>query len=292
MKNFTRCFGLALALFFLFIQTPLLASRIYVASGATGSGTSWASALGNIQTAINGATASDEIWVKGGVYTLASTITIKEGVSLYGGFLGNETTLSERNLATNPKSSLTGGGAVRIITQTTDFAQQTIIDGFSLESGYAVCGGGALLKSGVSLSNCMVVNNFASSTSTGNTPLAGGGGIYVEGTATIVNCLIANNESEYGGGLNLRGGAQLINCTVVNNVANYNLGSNGRGAWLADGSVKIYNTVFWGNGASGANELTLNGLATIENCATDDGVNYGTNCIKLTYHLQIVPLFS
>ncbi len=281
MKNFTRCFGLALALFFLFIQTPLLASRIYVASGATGSGTSWASALGNIQTAINGATASDEIWVKGGVYTLASTITIKEGVSLYGGFLGNETTLSERNLVTNPKSSLTGGGAVRIITQTTDFAQQTIIDGFSLESGYAVCGGGALLKSGVSLSNCMVVNNFASSTSTGNTPLAGGGGIYVEGTATIVNCLIANNESEYGGGLNLRGGAQLINCTVVNNVANYNLGSNGRGAWLADGSVKIYNTVFWGNGASGANELTLNGLATIENCATDDGVNYGTNCINI-----------
>lgn len=280
MKNFTRYFGLALVFLFLLIQNPLFGARFYVAAGSSGSGTSWASPLGNIQAAIDGASSNDEIWIKGGVYPLTSSIIIKEGVSLYGSFLGNEITLSNRNLTTNPKSSLTGGGIVRIITQPTNFTQQTIIDGFSLESGYAVCGGGALLKSGVSLSNCLVVNNFASSTLSGNNLLTGGGGIYADGTAIIVNCLISNNESEYGGGLNLRGGALLINSTVVNNKANYTLGENGRGAWLADGTVKIYNTVFWGNGTTSANELALNGAAIIENCATDDGIIYGANCFS------------
>ncbi len=55
----------------------------------------------DLQTAINTASAGDSVFVAQGLYQPPSGVwyTLKEGVKIYGGFAGTETTLAERNLS-------------------------------------------------------------------------------------------------------------------------------------------------------------------------------------------------
>ena len=76
-------------------------------------------------------------------------------------------------------------------------------------------GGGLYLQAG-SAYNCIVTNNVS---------LAGGGGVDMYGTGSLVNCLGANNTAGNVGGLSMRSsnretadsGSDIINCTIVNN---------------------------------------------------------------------------
>lgn len=80
----------------------------YVKADGTGDGTSWANAAGNLQTAIDAAQAGDEIWVAQGEYVpeklikstkkTSKSFILKDGVSLYGGFAGNEASKDDRAL--------------------------------------------------------------------------------------------------------------------------------------------------------------------------------------------------
>jgi hypothetical protein len=60
----------------------------YVAPKGAGDGSSWASPLGSIQTAVSASAANGQVWVAGGTFT--ENVTLKNGVSLYGGFAGTE----------------------------------------------------------------------------------------------------------------------------------------------------------------------------------------------------------
>jgi len=79
------------------------AQVIYVNASALGggNGSSWGSAFQSVQAAVNAASAGDEIWVAAGTYhetAVSNThILLKDGVSLYGGFAGNESTRDQRN---------------------------------------------------------------------------------------------------------------------------------------------------------------------------------------------------
>ncbi|RYF61555.1 MAG: hypothetical protein EOO39_31470 [Cytophagaceae bacterium] len=68
----------------------------YVKAGATGTGSSWSDA-GDLQTQINAAAAGDQVWVAGGTYKPSTSgltdartarFSLKEGVTLLGGFIG------------------------------------------------------------------------------------------------------------------------------------------------------------------------------------------------------------
>lgn len=90
------------------------AGRIrYVKEGGTGKGTSWTDAMGDIQGAINdlAETATTpgekgEVWVAAGIYevnqrihndnTAPISLLMKNGISVYGAFEGNETSRSKR----------------------------------------------------------------------------------------------------------------------------------------------------------------------------------------------------
>lgn len=90
------------------------AGRIrYVKEGGTGKGTSWKDAMGDIQNAINdlAETATTpgekgEVWVAAGIYevnqrihndnTAPVSLLMKNGISVYGAFEGNETSRSKR----------------------------------------------------------------------------------------------------------------------------------------------------------------------------------------------------
>jgi predicted outer membrane repeat protein len=81
----------------------------YVNWDVTGAndGTSWANAYTDLQSAILGASNGDEIWVAAGTYKPTSTTNrtisfiLKNGVAVYGGFAGTETTRDQRNYETN-----------------------------------------------------------------------------------------------------------------------------------------------------------------------------------------------
>ena len=60
---------LSLSLLFLLAAMPAGATVRYVKAGASGDGSSWASAMGSLQTAINESAAGDEVWVAEGTYT-------------------------------------------------------------------------------------------------------------------------------------------------------------------------------------------------------------------------------
>jgi len=86
-------------------------AQIYVDKDASGTsdGTSWTNAYTDLQTAIDNATASDEIWIAEGVYTPdgegdSFTVTgAEDGLKIYGGFEGTESSREHRE----PKSHRT-----------------------------------------------------------------------------------------------------------------------------------------------------------------------------------------
>ncbi|MDX1439999.1 MAG: hypothetical protein R3284_08865, partial [Rubricoccaceae bacterium] len=81
------------------------AQVIYVDTDATGAnnGTSWGDAYTDLQDALAVASSSSEIWVAEGVYKPTNTsdrtisFVLTDGVELYGGFDGTETSRDERD---------------------------------------------------------------------------------------------------------------------------------------------------------------------------------------------------
>ncbi|MBC7495263.1 MAG: hypothetical protein H7221_09670 [Flavobacterium sp.] len=103
----------------LFIYQFSFAQTVYYVDSSradnSGSGLSWSTAKKDIQNAIDIAAAGNQIWIKTGVYypnaspnmTASTTVTattpltardyyiqLKNGLSIYGGFAGTETTLT------------------------------------------------------------------------------------------------------------------------------------------------------------------------------------------------------
>jgi hypothetical protein len=173
-------------------------SRVYVdknAPGPTFDGTTWATAFTTIQAGINAASASkDEVWVADGTYV--ERVTISAQVTLYGGFAGNETLLSQRNPVTNI-TTIDAENSGRPVS----FAggsSNAVIDGFQIANGnVSGDGGGVWVANSTSpiIRNNRIRNNYAS---------GWGGGIFTgSGTATQVlnNVISSNSSGSWGGGV-------------------------------------------------------------------------------------------
>lgn len=84
------------------------------------------------------------------------------------------------------------------------------------------------------ISYCTVFNNAAGERSSANNS---GGGLWLEGDCTVVNCEVFNNEN---GGIAIAEGASVVNSTVARNT--------GSGIErIGDGEAFVRNTVIWGN---------------------------------------------
>ena len=91
----------------------------YVKPGGTGSGNgSWNNASSNLQGMINASDEQDQVWVAAGEYQPASgqSFSMKEGVKIYGGFVGNETALIQRNISPDKYKSILRGNNSRVIS--------------------------------------------------------------------------------------------------------------------------------------------------------------------------------
>ena len=125
---------------FHFMTVPLLiilsagtqadAETLYVDSRSAGqerTGKSWDKAYHTLQDALTEASFGDEIWVAAGRYIMPvsepdGALVLQDNVSLYGGFSGRETRLSQRCWET----------CETIISYADGFTEQTAEDGYQV----------------------------------------------------------------------------------------------------------------------------------------------------------------
>jgi hypothetical protein len=252
--------------------------RVKTDGADTSDGSTWALAKKTVQAALNAATSGDEVWVKAGTYT--QSITLTAGVGLYGGFVGTETLRSERNFVTN-LSILEGNGG-SVVTSPSGATNTTIIDGFTIQKGSALSGGGIYCgHSGPTISNNRIVNNVAYAVY----PDGGGcgGGIFcAEASAPVIsNNFIAKNIAYggetpdfwpfggYGGGIC----CSVCSPTITGNTIMCNmvysqpgrLTSEGGGIYLSGctGSVIISNNLIEANQSDGDSGIGAGSTAAI-----------------------------
>ncbi|MEJ2054983.1 MAG: VCBS repeat-containing protein, partial [Calditrichaceae bacterium] len=170
---------------FVFLRNVKSSGRIYVDENAGGNNTglSWANAYSSLSQAITNATGGAEIWVAAGTYIPDTTglsdhrqasFTLSEGISLYGGFAGTESTLNEREWENN-QTILSGD--IGILDDSSDNCYHVILgntstrlDGFYVTGGFANGAdqeslGGGILSSytgSTDITNCIFEDNFAS----------------------------------------------------------------------------------------------------------------------------------
>lgn len=175
-------------------------SRYYVNLSATGAqtGISWTDAFADLQPAIAAASVGDTIWVAVGTYKPTGTadrsvsFVLKDGVALYGGFDGSETTLEARNIETN-KTILSGDiGAPGLASDNSyhvvrgkGLGSATVLDGFTIRDGYSY---GEFFTP-------LPIDRY-------------GAGMLLEGSSNvedsrphIQNCVFEHNHASNGGGL-------------------------------------------------------------------------------------------
>ncbi|MDQ6476867.1 right-handed parallel beta-helix repeat-containing protein [Dyadobacter sp. LHD-138] len=238
--------------------------RIYVKSGSSGSGSSWGNAFGDLQEAINAACSGDTLFVAIGSYrptrkanapdiiTLNNrdnSFVLKNGLKIFGGFAGTETSITQRangNLhATiltgdfNNNDNVSGSGSSLAITGNTENAYHVLIaagignvllDGISIRGGYA-SGNGTISVNGMDIyrdnAGGLYIQNSKSvilrnGYITGNQASNRGGGISgYASVVTIDKSTITQNRAGDGGGIGLRDGAKgkISHSIVTNNYA-------------------------------------------------------------------------
>lgn len=237
MKN---TFLITLFLLLMVAGNRIEASVIYVDSSKNAglnNGTSWANALLSFQSALDASVSGDSIWVAKGTYMPSYDyglgggsrfchFRMKNNVSIFGGFAGTETSVSQRTNyrageanETILSGDLNGDDVVTGAGKTLSFSNNgencyhvfyhpgslglnntAILDGFSITGGNANganphhLGGGFLNYSNtITLNNLSVYNNYATYV---------GGGFANFGSALIIsNSFIRSNYSEHGGAM-------------------------------------------------------------------------------------------
>ncbi|PWK16940.1 parallel beta helix pectate lyase-like protein [Arcicella aurantiaca] len=234
--------------------TVISVQILYVNATNTNSiqdGTTWATAFSDLQTGLT--TAGNitgtpvEMWVASGTCKPTSSTTrtiyfnIPSGVKVYGGFIGSETSLTQRNFKTNI-AILSGEIGSQHITSDNSYhvvvlnasSSTTTLDGFTVTGGYANF-------------DAKIVYSAPNTVSASTATIETGGGIVVQngGSPTIANCLVINNAAVTGGGLFASDASMpSINaCKFMGNQAGF-----GSGLYFQDGSNgSVNNTLIAGN---------------------------------------------
>lgn len=215
-------------------------SILYVKPAVTGTTcSSWADPC-ELQAALDIATDGNQIWVVEGTYNPTvpagreATFQLKSGVAIYGGFVGTETSLSDRDWETNI-TTLSGDigtegdssdNSYHVVTGSGTDAT-AILDGFTVTAGNA---------------------NFETSTS----QFAKGGGMYNEsGSPSLSNLIFSSNTAFDGAGMaNFDSSSPILtSVTFSNNIA---LSNGGGMSNRNNSSPTLTDVTFSGNSAVNA----------------------------------------
>jgi hypothetical protein len=250
----------------------------YVKPDGSGDGSSWATASANIQAVINVSSAGDQVWVAAGTYKPGGnanadrtiSFSMKDGVAIYGSFIGTETMLSERPASATsaqPSTILSGelGAADNLfdnfnnIFVNNNLSSAAILDGFVISGSYVQGNGGGMFNqnSSPTIQNCHFLINRGSTGSYG-------GGMYNDATSnpTLTNCTFTGNSAREGGAIfnQASNKVTITNCTFSSN--------SGSTAAIVGGTLILSNSTFANNissiGNGGAIRIGTN--STFTNC--------------------------
>ncbi len=298
--------------------------RLYVNAAATGSnsGLDWENAFTDLQSALFYPCIADtlEIWVAKGIYKPTATMdrrisfALRNNITLYGGFSGYETRLSERQpMALTQPLNTTLSGDIGIENDPSDNSyhvfnnpgglnSSAILDGFVITGGNAIdnvlndtkrLGGGMLNNAdngycNPAIRNCQFVNNAADL----------GGAIFNRAenkgacNPELINCYFLNNKALTAGGAiaNSSFSSSVSNARITNCLFQSNSACMG-GAMYNSGEYgtcnpQFVNCTFSNN--RGSNGPTMyssayqgQSRATLQNCVIfNNPVNKGADFVN------------
>ncbi len=239
------------------------------ASG-TGTGLSWIDAFTTVQDSVGVAMTGDVIFVAEGIYmsgTTAPVLPMKEGVEIYGGFIGTESGLPNRGNPGDYPTILDGkGDSYHVVVG----ASNARLDGFTITGGDASledCGFEPIMEEckGGGMYNYNVANlTVANCTFNDNWAIVAAGMYNWFSSPTITNCIFIDNYTNFGGGmLNDNSSPTINNCSFISNGA-----VGGGGMCNNNSSPTITNCIFSNNGANdGGGIFNTNSSPEITNCA-------------------------
>jgi len=258
------------------LSLPLVAKTIFVTENGAGDGTSWDQAYGDLQNALNEASAGDRIWISAGTYlpgaVRTSTFQLKDQVEIFGGFSGIETELSARNIKSNPTVLSGDIGTVadqsdncyHVVTYSGQSSNSTtILDGFIITGGMANEPEGLHDRGAGILSNSDGAITLKNLTVESNSAIMGGGAFFSDTNVTSVDCSFSNNSATNGGAIYAEhdgtaltitrctfnanttieaGGAIFQNNSAVATLTSSTIttnvaNTNGGGCWIGNGST-------------------------------------------------------
>ncbi len=267
-------------------------SIIYVKYNAIGAGTgaSWTDAYPSLQSALGAAASGDQIWVAKGTYrpgtTRSASFLLRNGVAIYGGFVGTEASLGQRNPAVNvtilsgdigEPGTVTDNSYHVVIGSNTD--STAILDGFKILAGMADGTGPATSEAGGGMYNSLGAPTLRNLTFSGNRAMMCGAGMFNYGSSprltdvifngnnvlpsgtgggicnvasskpVLNNATFSNNTALAGGGMyNTSSIPTLTNVTFNGNAA-LGVGAVGGGIFNSSGGAALWNVTFSGNSA-------------------------------------------
>ena len=138
------------------------------------------------------------------------------------------------------------GGGIYVVNNSNDVNAQSRffrISQCNFANNYGMRGGAIYVDYSCTnqqsaISYCSIFNNVAGKRGSSENE---GGGMWIDGTATVYNCNINNNTN---GGIRLSNTSKIVNCSVIaNTVSAADLTTDGASNSIGGGAV--YNTVLW-----------------------------------------------
>lgn len=247
----------AVALLAMLCLMPAAWAGTYVDAGNTSgveNGQSWATAYTDLQAALATASSGDEIWVAAGAYKPTDgedrtvAFVMKSGVGLYGGFAGNETARSQRDVETNV-TILSGdigdsGDATDNSYHVLIGASNAILDGFTITGGnangavYHARGGGLI---------CYATTKYSLDPTYGEPGGKPGEATYGV-SPTITDCIFTGNAAIEGGAVYAWDDAlpAFTDCVFESNTAT----RGGTGLFRVTANATFTGCTFYANAAT------------------------------------------
>ena len=161
--------------------------------------------------------------------------------TIVSGFLIAAGNASGENTSANGR-----GGGIYVVNNSNDnnaSSRHFRISQCNFANNYGMRGGAIYVDNSCTnqqsaISYCSIFDNVAGKRGTSENE---GGGMWIDGTATVYNCNINNNTN---GGIRLSSTSKIVNCSVIANTVSA-VDLTAAGASGSDGGGAVYNTVLW-----------------------------------------------
>lgn len=294
------------------------AAIIYVKNGSAGNGTSWQQAYGTLNLALQNAISGDEIWVAQGTYFPSSTLNatesfnFKDGVKLYGGFLGNETFLTSRADTSGTTTILSGILSSSVQTATLFKINNAsninnLIDGFTISGAKRIMSNGGIggaglqiLNSTIKLKNCIIKENRtelvnytpALSSKAGGAAIHSSSSNLILENVNIINNSLDNIKTINNGGIGIvEGGAvyasggsfEYHKGRIENNEYTYEgiKGYGGAAYFKSVNSISLKNLFVYHN------KVSMKNISTLSASNPEGGAFYFSSCSNILMDTNI-----